>query len=59
MSAYIEENTKKVAPNLSRYPEWWLFFVDYIGQDNDATGKRAFLSSGSLSVEFLAEPYEQ
>jgi hypothetical protein len=31
MSAYLIDKTKKVAPYRSKYPIWWLVFVDHIG----------------------------
>jgi hypothetical protein len=44
LSAYIAEKTKKVAPYLNRYPEWWLVFVDYIGNDSEAADVRAHIT---------------
>jgi hypothetical protein len=44
MSAYIAEKTKKVAPYLNGYPEWWLVFVDYIGQESDAADIRTHIT---------------
>lgn len=43
MSAYVAEKTKKVAPYLNQYPEWWLVFVDYIGQESEASDVRAHI----------------
>jgi hypothetical protein len=44
MSAYIAEKSKKAAPYLCRYPEWWLVFVDYIGQESEAADVRTHIT---------------
>jgi hypothetical protein len=44
MSAYVAEKTEKVAPYLSRYPEWWLVFVDYIGRGSEAADVRTHMT---------------
>jgi hypothetical protein len=41
ISAYMLEKTRKVAPHLGRYPEWWLVFVDYIGLESAAPDVRS------------------
>ena len=35
LSAYLIEKSKKVTPYRSKYPTWWLIFVDHIGHARD------------------------
>jgi hypothetical protein len=44
MSAYVAEKNKKVAPYLKKYGEWWLVFVDYIGQESEAPEVKKYIS---------------
>jgi hypothetical protein len=39
---HIREKTLKVAPYRTRYPEWWLVLVDYIGYGLDAFDQQLF-----------------
>lgn len=43
MSAYVAEKNRKVSPYLSKYAEWWLVFVDYIGQESEAPEVRKYI----------------
>jgi hypothetical protein len=39
---HVEEKTLKVAPYRSRYSEWWLLLVDYVGYGLDAFDQELF-----------------
>jgi hypothetical protein len=40
LTAYVAEKSRKVAPFRSKYPTWWLVFVDYIGLAREGTDVR-------------------
>jgi hypothetical protein len=42
LSVYVAEKTQKVAPYRSKYPVWWLVFVDYIGYAHDEAEVRQY-----------------
>lgn len=44
ISAYVAEKNKKVAPYLKKYGEWWLVFVDYIGQESEGPEVKKYIS---------------
>jgi hypothetical protein len=43
-SAYIAEKSLKVSPYLSKYPEWWLIFVDHVALAMEEDDVRQHLS---------------
>ncbi len=43
LSTYVVEKTQKVAPYRSKYPIWWLIFVDYIGWADDEAEVRRYI----------------
>jgi hypothetical protein len=44
LSACVVEKTRKVAPYRSKYPIWWLIFVDHIGHAQDEEDVRKHIA---------------
>ena len=53
MSAYVAEKNQKVAPYLKKYGEWWLVFVDYIGQESEGSEVKKYITRSEPWTKIL------
>lgn len=44
LSSYLIEKTSKVTPYRSKYPTWWIIFVDHIGHARDEQEVRKYIA---------------
>ena len=59
LSVYVAEKTKKIAQYRSKYPVWWLVFVDYIGYahaDNEVEVRQYFKRPADWDRVLLLSP---